>query len=186
MKKIKLLTALLVAGTLFVSCSDDDDNTPEIVNEEELITTVTVTLAPEGNGDDITLQLQDLDGDGSDKPVYTVSGSLAANMVYDGSIVLWNETESPAENITEEVEEEGDEHQFFYSVGTGLDLTTEYADLDEDGNPIGIEFTVTTGEASTGTLTFTLRHEPSKPNDGSLADAGGETDVEASFDIEIE
>ncbi|CAM3436846.1 type 1 periplasmic binding fold superfamily protein [Zobellia roscoffensis] len=186
MKKIKLLSAMLLAGSLFISCSDDDDSTPAIVNEEELITTVKVTLSPEGDGADITLQLQDLDGDGSDKPVYTVSGSLAANTVYDGSIVLLNETESPAENITLEVEEEGDEHQFFYTVGTGLDLTTEYADLDEDGNPLGIEFTVTTGEASTGTLTFTLRHEPKKPNDDTLNDAGGETDVEASFDIEIE
>ncbi|MBU2948420.1 type 1 periplasmic binding fold superfamily protein [Zobellia uliginosa] len=186
MKKIKLFSALVLAGSLFVACSDDDDSTPEIVNEEEIITTVTVTLSPEDDGTDVTLQLQDLDGDGSGEQVYTVSGSLVANMVYDGSIVLLNETESPAEDITEEVEEESDEHQFFYTVESGLDLTTEYANFDGDGNPLGTEFTLTTGEASSGTLTFTLRHEPTKPNDGTLADAGGETDVEAMFSVEIE
>ena len=47
MKKIKLFSALVLAGSLFVACSDDDDSTPEIVNEEEIITTVTVTLSPE-------------------------------------------------------------------------------------------------------------------------------------------
>ena len=186
MKKIKLFSALVLAGSLFVACSDDDDSTPEIVNEEEIITTVTVTLSPEDDGTDVTLQLQDLDGDGSGEQVYTVSGSLVANMVYDGSIVLLNETESPAEDITEEVEEESDEHQFFYTVESGLDLTTEYANFDGDSNPLGTEFTLTTGEASSGTLTFTLRHEPTKPNDGTLADAGGETDVEAVFTVNIE
>ena len=54
-----------------------------------------------------------------------------------------------------------------------------------DGNPLGTEFSLDAGDASTGTLTFTLRHEPKKPNDG-LADAGGETDISATFPVEIE
>ena len=39
--------------------------------------------------------------------------------------------------------------------------------------------------AGSGKLTFTLRHEPKKPNTG-LTDAGGSTDLEATFDIVVE
>ena len=181
---MKFLKYALLASTLiFASCSDDDDNTPEPVNEEEVITTLTVTL--ESGSDTVVMQYQDLDGDGPDAATVTVSGSLNANTVYDGSIVLLNETESPAENITEEVEEEDDEHQFFYTVGAGLDVDTEYANFDGDGNPLGTMFVLNTGIPSSGGLTFTLRHEPNKPNTG-LENAGGSTDIEVTFDVTVE
>ena len=185
MKTIKFLSIFALAGLLFTGCSDDDEN-PDPVNEEELITMMTVTLVPQGGGTDITLQTRDLDGDGPNAPVVTVSGDLAANTTYGGSIVLLNETETPPENITEEVEEEDDEHQFFFVVGGGLDATTDYDNFDGDNNPLGTEFTLTTGDASSGTLAITLRHEPKKPNDGTLADAGGETDITETFNLTIQ
>ncbi|MCX2679382.1 type 1 periplasmic binding fold superfamily protein [Galbibacter sp. EGI 63066] len=184
MKKVKFLSTVLFATLLFASCSNDDD-TPEPVNEEEVITTMTATLTPDGGGTAITLQTRDLDGDGPDAPVVTVSGNLAAGVTYNGTIVLLNETESPAENITEEVEEESLDHQFFYTSGGGLDVTTAYSNFDSEENPLGTEFTLTAGAVSSGTLTFTLRHEPTKPNTG-LGDAGGETDIEATFNVMVE
>lgn len=184
MKTIKFLSMFALAGLLSTGCSDDDD-TPDPVNEEELITTMTVTLVPVGGSNTITLQSRDLDGDGPNPPEIEVSGDLASGTTYGGTIVLLNETETPAENITEEVEEEDNEHQFFFAVGGGLDATIEYANFDGDGNPLGTEFTLTTGDASSGTLTITLRHEPKKPNDGTLADAGGETDITQTFNITV-
>lgn len=187
MKNLKLVPVLFFTGLLFTACSSDDDgDLPVEVNEEEVITTMTVTLSPEGEGDDIILQTRDLDGDGPDLPEITVSRNLTAGVSYSGSIVLLNETVTPADIITEEVEEESNEHQFFYTPDADLDVTTEYINNDTDGNPLGTEFTLTAGAASTGTLTFTLRHEPKKPNDGTLADAAGETDVEATFPIVVE
>ena len=181
---MKFLKYALLASTLiFASCSDDDDNTPEPVNEEEVITTLTVTL--ESGSDTVVMQYQDLDGDGPDAATVTVSGSLNANTTYDGSIVLLNETESPAENVTEEIEEEDLDHQFFYTVGSGLDVAAEYVDADSEGNPLGLSFILNTGVASSGGLTFTLRHEPNKPNTG-LENAGGETDIEVTFDVTVE
>tara|TARA_B110000238_G_scaffold153767_1_gene166105 strand:+ start:694 stop:1239 length:546 start_codon:yes stop_codon:yes gene_type:complete len=181
---MKFLKYALLASTLiFASCSDDDDNTPDPVNDEEVITTLTVKL--DSGSDTVVMQYQDLDGDGSNAAVVTVSGSLNANTIYDGSIVLLNETEDPAENITEEVEEEDLDHQFFYTVGSGLNVTTDYADADSMGNPLGLSFILTTSEASSGALTFTLRHEPNKPNDG-LETAGGETDIDVTFDVIVE
>ncbi|MEJ1222755.1 type 1 periplasmic binding fold superfamily protein [Sediminicola sp. 1XM1-17] len=185
MKKKTILSALFLAGILFTGCSNGDD-TPIAVNEEEVITTLTVTLSPVGGGTAITLQTRDLDGDGPNAPEVTVSGNLAAGTQYNGSLSVLNETVTPAENITEEVEGESAEHQFFYTVGSGLDVSTAYENFDGNGNPLGTEFTLTAGAVSSGTLTFTLRHEPKKPNDGSLADAGGETDLAATFNIAVE
>ena len=53
------------------------------------------------------------------------------------------------------------------------------------GNPLGVQITLSTGTASEGSLTVTLRHEPVKPNDG-LESAGGETDISTSFDVSIQ
>ena len=175
-------SALLASTLIFASCSDDDD-TPEPVNEEEVITTLTVTL--DSGSDTVVMQYQDLDGDGPDAATVTVSGSLSANTTYDGSIILLNETESPAENVTEEIEEDDLDHQFFYTVGSGLDVAAEYGDADSEGNPLGLSFILNTGMASSGGLTFTLRHEPNKPNTG-LENAGGETDIEVTFDVTVE
>jgi len=182
MKNIKFLAATLFTSLLFVSCSSDDD-TPDPVNEEEVITTLTATLT--GGGATIIMQTRDLDGDGPNAPVVTVTGGdLTAGVTYNGTLVLLNETESPAENITTEVEEEDDEHQFFYTAGGGLDVTATATNFDGDGNPLGTTFSLTANTAGSGTLTFTLRHEPTKPNTG-LADAGGETDIAATFDVTI-
>ena len=191
MKKSIFLIPLLVLALIFTGCSDDDDTTPEPVNEEELITTMTVTLSPVGGGTDVVLKTVDMDGDGGEDPVVTISGgNLTAGTTYDGTIELLNETETPAEDITEEVEEEADEHQFFYIIGTGLNVTTNYEDEDGYGNPIGIEFTLVANAASSGDLTFTLRHEPNKSAagvaTGDITNAGGETDITETFSITIE
>ena len=170
---------------LFLSSScSDDDNDPIPVDEEEVITTMNVTLTASGSAT-VTLQSQDLDGDGPNAPIITISGNLEANTSYSGAMELLNETETPADNITTEVAEEDEEHQFFFTT-SGAISEVVYADQDGNGNPIGLNFTLTTGDAGIGTLQITLRHEPKKPNDGSLADAGGETDIAQSFDLTVE
>ena len=179
--------ALLASTLIFASCSKDEP-LPAPVNQEEVITTLTVMLEnsfDSGGSDTVVMQYQDLDGDGPDAATVTVSGPLSNNTAYDASIVLLNETEDPAENINEEIQEEDLDHQFFYTVGSGLDVTTEYNSFDSAGNPLGLDFYLVTAGASSGGLTFTLRHEPNKPNTG-LENAGGETDIEVTFDITVE
>ena len=183
MKNLYFLVTVLFT-ILLASCSKDNE-TPEAVNEEELITTLKVTLVPVSEGNTIVLTTRDLDGDGPNEPVVTVSSNLTAGVAYNGTIELLDETKSPADNITEEVEEEADEHQFFYTIGSGLDVTATATNLDSEGNLLGTEFELTANTASSGSLTFTLRHEPTKPNDG-LSSAGGETDIEATFSITVE
>jgi hypothetical protein len=182
---LKFLALFLSTALVFTSCSNDDAP----VNEEELITTVIVTLT--GGGQTITLTSRDLDGDGPNAPILTPIGGgiLSSNTTYTGNVKFLNELEDPAEDITIEVEEEGAEHQVFFQLLSSLGTVT-YNDTDENGNPIGLSFTLTTGNtAGTGNLTVTLRHEPNKTASGvasgDITNAGGSTDAEVSFPIQV-
>jgi len=190
MKTIKLLPFALIAVLSFNSCSSDD-STSQPVNEEEVITTVTVTLTPEGGGTPVVLTSRDLDGDGPDAPVITSTGSIVALTSYNGTVSLLNELANPADNISLEVEEEGDEHQFFFSATAGLSGTFAYADQDANGDPIGLAFKFTaSGNPQSGNLTVILRHEPNKAGanvaGGDITNAGGETDVQVTFPVTVE
>ena len=194
MKNLKYYLSTILFLTLIISCSkdsitvaaDESAEVPDEVEEQEVITTMTITLTPtSGSTAVVTLQTQDLDGDGPNAPEVTVSGNLTAGVVYSGDMEWLNELVSPAEVVTEEIEEKDLEHQVFYTPAGGLDVTVEYANNDSAGNPLGTEFTLTANTASSGSLTFTLIHEPTKPNTG-LEDAGGEIDIETAFNITIE
>jgi len=189
MKKYSFALIVGIISILFtISCGKDEPEDPIIPNEEELITTVTYTLTPHGGGNVVTLTFEDLDGDGGNAPIIT-DGVLIANTTYDGKLVLLNEVASPTENITEEVEEEGVDHQFFFQSSIS-DVTVAYDDEDANGNPIGLSTILTTNEAGEGTITVTLRHEPAKTepsvSTGDITNAGGETDIEITFNVEVQ
>jgi len=185
MKYLNTAKTILLSATalLAFSCSNDD-NGP--VNEEEVITTVTTTLT--GGGQVITLTSRDLDGDGPNAPTVTVSGNLTANTTYAGEVSFLNETVSPADDITVEVEEEGVDHQIFYQLPAALGTVT-YTDLDLNGKPIGLAFTLTTGNAGTGNLKVTLRHLPNKSATGvaagDITNAGGATDALVTYPVTV-
>lgn len=183
MKNLKLIALLVIPVLFSTSCSNDD----EVVNEEEVITTVTTTLT--GGGQVITLTSRDLDGDGPNAPVVTVSGNLVAGTTYTGSTTFLNELESPAEDITIEVEEEGADHQVFYQLPSSIGTVT-YTDTDANGRPIGLNFTLVAGTSgSIGTLTVTLRHLPNKTasgvSGGDITNAGGNTDAAVNFSVAV-
>lgn len=182
------LLALALFGGLFFATGCDNDDDDELPNEEEVITSVSWTLTPVGGGDDVTLTFNDLDGEGGDDPIIP-GNTLMANTTYNGSFVLLNETETPAENVTEEIEDEADEHQFFFS-STVNGVSVAYADTDLEGNPLGLENVVTTGDAGSGVIRAILRHEPFKDapgvSDGIIDEAGGETDFDISFPVTVQ
>ena len=194
MKTIKFLSITIFASALIFSCSSDDEATPLPVVEEEVITTMTITLQPfDDQLPSIILQTRDLDGDGPLEPDVNVSGNLTENTQYYGSITLLNETEEEPEDrdVTEEIgEEEPEDHQFFYTIESGLNAITYYNDVDPFLNPIGLEFVLEANAVSSGSITFTLRHEPNKNADGvfegDITNAEGETDIEATFEVSIQ
>lgn len=175
---------LLVAVLLFSQCNTED---PEPENEEELITTLEMTFSPVGGGNDVVFSVFDEDGDGPIEPVYT-NGTLTANTDYNVSIKVRNDVEN--EDITTEIQEEDEEHQFFFESSVSLFLEFAYNDADANADPVGLNTIFYAQEPSTGTLTVTLRHEPNKSADGAIngdpSNAGGETDIQATFDVVIE
>ena len=179
MKTILRLSSLLIL-LITTSCIKGLE-APELINEEELITTLVISL--DSGTETLEFRYTDLDGDGPSQGVFQIQ-DLKAHTNYSGRISFLNESESPAEDITEEVEEESDDHQVFYLVN-GLDLTIESTNLDSKGYYLGTEFNLSTASPSQGQLQFILRHLPTKPNDGNPATAGGATDLSVAFTLQI-
>ncbi len=192
MSNFKTLGFCLFATSLLFTACDDDD--PIMENEEEVITTMSIALSgTDGSTIPAVMTLRDLDGDGGNPPI--ISGaSLKANTTYTYDITILNEQETPVDDITLEVRDEAADHQIFFRSQGGLNVTTTYSldatELDGNGRPIGLRGSLTTGAASTGNLTVTLRHEPNKGADGvaagNIANAGGETDIEAVFPVTVQ
>ena len=180
MKHLKNLALLFITAITAISCSDDDDNHAGN-HEEELITTVTYTLTNTADSSDVvTLEFEDLDGEGGAAGTYDISGALRTSSTYTGAITLSNATETPAEDITAEIQAEKEEHEFFFTPSiTGVVITK--TDQDSNGNPVGLATSLTTGAAGTGSITIVLKHEPTKPNDNTASGAGGSTDLQVTF-----
>ena len=222
MEKInKLLLGLfLIAGVvLFTGCGDDDDDddnnddiamgddddAPPEENEVEVITDVTLTFTPDGGGTAITATAQDMDGDGPEDLEVTQEIELSANTSYTLTIDLLNALDpDDVESITEEIEEEADEHQFFFAFTDGLFTTPggdgniddrddeiEYVDFDSNELPVGLETTWATGAAGTGTFRVRLQHQPPAP-DGTPVKTetsdfmSGDTDIDITWEVTIQ
>lgn len=183
-KNTILFIGLLFFTILFSAC----EKTPVVPNDEEVITTLHYNLSPVGGGTSVLLTFQDLDGDGGNAPTVN-SGVLESNKTYTGTLVLLNETVNPVDSISTEVAEEDLDHQFFFESTVG-GLTVQYSDMDSAGNPLGLSSTLTTTSVGSGILKITLRHEPSKSatgvSTGDISNAGGETDIEVSFNIDVQ
>lgn len=182
----KGILGMFLMLSVFTACDSDD---PEPVNEEELITTVELTFTNDNDASDVvSASFTDLDGEGGNDPIID-NISLMANATYTLTVKFLNEEETPAEDITEEVEEEDEDHQVFY-VATGAEFTYAYGDQDSNQNPLGLTGTVTTGAASNGTLQVILIHEPNKTaagvRDGDPTNAGIESDIDVTFNLSIQ
>ncbi len=173
---------IAVFALVYAGC-DSDDPDDDGPGEEELITRVTVTLTPMDAGAVVTAEATDPDGDGTDFQIDSIT--LTAGATYTGNIQVFDDLNN--ENITEEVEEEDAEHQFFYFPAGGVAdrITVTYDDQDENGLPVGLSFTVavTAGDAATGTMRVVLSHYDEGPKDGvNLSD---ESDVDVEFPVTI-
>ena len=169
-----------LSAILFSGCKEEEIPVEE--NEEELITTLILEFENVVSGDVYEYVFRDTDGPGGTEPSEFDTIRLTNGVSYHVHVSLLNECVSPAEDITVEVEEEGVDHQMFYTVSGGLNLTISYDDEDANGDPVGLHLNAATGDASTGTTTVTLKHQPDI-KDGNITT--GDTDVEVTFVTEI-
>ena len=173
-----LLFIISISG--FASCEWQHDEV-----YEEPITSLTYILTPD-SGTAVVLQYLDRDGEGG-RPAIINSGTLQANTIYNGEIKLNLLGKHMID--TSSVAEQPEKHQIFFLPQDGLQLTTEYADRDANGYPVGFKTIVNTGSASEGTLTIIIKDQPNKSApgvaDGDLTNAGGSIDAEVSFELTI-
>ncbi|MEM6929966.1 MAG: hypothetical protein AAF602_23715 [Myxococcota bacterium] len=191
-------TLLLAAG--LVACTGETD--PVDGEEMEVITTLTLIFTPQSGGADLEFVATDPMNTG-DLTVDPIELSDAED--YDLAVTFFNDLED--EDITEEIEEEDDEHQVFFTgsgvVGPASDsmdavVTHAYGDTDGGGLPIGLANSVVTDAEGTGDFTVTLRHLPPE-NDVVVKVAGledivamegfggipGENDIQVTFDLTV-
>ncbi|MEL6190909.1 MAG: T9SS type A sorting domain-containing protein [Bacteroidota bacterium] len=171
-----------------------DPDAPECENEEEIITDVKLTFTPDGGGDPIVAAAQDPDGEGALDLVVLDDIVLLQNTTYTLSVELTNSIEG--EDITEEIEEEDDEHQFFFGwtgdvfsspTGDGnidnRDDDINYLDEDENGLPVGLSTSWTAADGvNSGIFNIILKHQPDIKDDMSTSEDGG-TDIDLEFNI---
>ncbi|MEL7003967.1 MAG: hypothetical protein AAFN93_14690, partial [Bacteroidota bacterium] len=173
-------------------------NIEEGNEEEEVINQVVLTFTPVGGGDAITATWFDADGDGVGNP--TIDDiDLDADTEYDLTIALANTLGMETEDITAEIQEEDDEHMFFFEFtadifsdpsGDGnVDNRADalnYNDQDENGQPVGLSTNWTAGSAtmSAGAFRVILKHQPGVKSATSTSSDGG-TDIDIEFDLNI-
>ena len=193
------LLAILFAAITIVSCSDDDE-VPEEEEEVEVITDVTLVFT-DSNGTEVRASAQDPDGEGVQELVVADAINLSADNQYILTFEILNALDAnDVEDIGEEILEEDNEHQLFFSfttdafdspMGNGnIDTTSDpinYDDVDENGNPVGLSTSWTTPAAATtdGTFTVRLQHQPDLKSATTGAN-DGDTDFDLTFVLNIE
>lgn len=216
MKTTIRITSIIVVAMLMLTASCRKTKTePEpfpnpTPNEEEVITTFKLILTDSATNTSATYMFKDPDGDGGQPAFYGPTSTtqtdsvftLGVNRTYYGEIILLDETKNPVDSISNEVEEEGHEHMFFYNHGNnvilqsgnpytvqmnGSGIKITYTDLDAGTPQIGIGITTrwrtyAAAGASKFPLNISLRHQPDAKN-GTYAP--GETDISVDFKVKV-
>jgi len=182
-KTYSILLLLLATALTFQSCKDDESNVdnPDDHHEEELITSLIIQFTDSANTSDVrTFAFRDPDGDGGNAPTQFDTIKLDDSTTWNAQIVLLNESEQPADTISNEVKDEADEHLFCFTP-SGTDLSVEITD--SDGTmPLGLESKWVTKTAGSGSVKIKLKHQPGVKT-GSCDP--GETDIELDFAVEV-
>jgi len=189
---------LIVSLLLFLSGCEAEEPTRE--DTPEMITKVVVTFQPDA-GETVTVSATDPDGDGLQSMKADTVVSLLANKHYRLSISMLNEFSQPGDvgyDISEEVNEESDEHMIFFGWTNGLfsdpagdgnidernDLV-HYLDQDSHGLPLGLSTSWITGQNLSGSLRILLKHQPDLKSSASQS-SEGETDLDVTFKVTVE
>jgi hypothetical protein len=203
LKNHLFIYVVIISVSMLSGCDSED---PQKEDVPELITKVTLTFVP-SSGAPVVATATDPDGEGvqsikTDGPV-----TLSKATTYVLMIHLVNGLAQPTDpeyDITKEVEEEGDEHMFFFgwtgdtfsnpsgngnidSRGDAVNYTGGDNSKDENGLPLGLTTTWTTTDVVKPGASFhiLLKHQPQLKTSTSTAD-DGETDLDITFQLSVQ
>lgn len=190
MKKIfktLLITSLAIASLSSCKKKKDDDPSPakpiEVGGGDEENITRLVLILTNGSTKD-TVTYKDKGGITKDSLL------LLANTTYSVEVKVFDDTKTPVDTISKEIEEEANFHRFHYTFtatsGTPS-LTSSITDLDTKTppQPLGLKFDLVTGaNLGKGNFKVNLRHfaggaeKTSDPN-------GGDSDISIEFPVRV-
>lgn len=193
--------AIFVSLSLCLISCEKDDPLPEV--DQEVITDLTLRFSEVNDSGEVVagsgFEVVASDAEGislGNSPEIDVIEGLEAGKKYLLEISLYNGI--AGEDVTVEVAEDDTEHQFYFLgstlVGETAFLSYEYNDEDINAQPVGLKGYLTVGSPAitTGTFRVVLRHDLDKafegannPNFESFEQAGGETDLDVTFQVNI-
>lgn len=159
--------ALLSFSILTFSCKKDD---PIQEHENEQINQVQLTFHNETNHKIFTWSLDQKD---------TIM--LDAYQTYELSVAFLHVDKGEAEDLTEEIEEEAENHQIVYSIEPASLASITYLDKDANDLPIGLDSRINVLAPGNGTFRVALKHFNGTKNNP----ASGSYDVDVQFPIQI-
>lgn len=177
-----LITGTLASITLLNACRSDktDVGTPINPNEAELITTLEIQLIDSLNtADTLKFLFNDPDGEGGRAPIAFDTLKLKKDHTYFCNLKLEDRSKNPVVNVSEELEEEAVDHEFFFSSKSNT-FQFKYLDKDSNGLPLGLKTKWRTSSVATDQINVILKHQPGIKK-GSILD--GDTDLDLSFNL---
>lgn len=178
-----LLMALLVA---YGCKKEDNPAAPPPTVEHPPATTVTLLLK-DSTGitivDSCTVRDTSLVHNG--QPSVVGQLDLQSGRTYTGTFNLYDESQSPVENLNADIISEKDAHlfRFRFSGADSSRVVVNNLGLDSHGLPFGLNFklTVTPGGAATGNLHVILEHH----DDGNKNGTEFDLDLDRDFPVSI-
>lgn len=186
MKKTFYFLLLFVLG--LSACKKEEKEVSPPVPSNELLTTARLTLISADHQDTVVAIWRDVTPEDATSPDTSLALlNLKIHTHYSASLELLDETKSPVEEITSEIQERGNYHRIFYFPSAGLspELAWNVNDLDTNNPPLAIGLTadVSCDSVSSGYLNVILKHQPNV-KDGTFAP--GSTDMDVNFRVLIQ
>lgn len=184
----KILISTFIVATSLSSCKKSEDAVP---TEQELITTIKLSLTNKTNSSDVatyTYKIENGFNSSTQGIIRADTLKMQSGYAYTTSIEVLNEKASPVDNTTLEIIKEQTMHLFLFNsvplTGAGS-LSFSDGQKDVDGNPFNLTGSLQAGTMGSGMLNLYLMHAPVNKNGATPAASGGETDVEAHFPVMI-
>lgn len=178
------LGAAATVSALLWSCSESKKTPVEPgPGDEDVVTRVVLAVSPDGGTTEQRFVWEDADGPSGNAPNQIDTVRLAPGITYTATLSLYNTTVSPVVDVTSEIAEYANEHQFFFAVNGGV-FTMTATDTDGRSLPVGLASRIANVVTGTGTLTVNLSHydDPTTKDGVTPSD---ETDVSVTWPVII-
>jgi hypothetical protein len=181
MKLKQLLLPFLMVLTIFFACKTNDEKDDE---SNELITSVFMHFTDSAN-QTTTFKWRQPGGPGARITRDTIV--LDSGRTYRVRVEIWDESQTPAVDVTPDIRRTQNEHRFVYTSTTEA-ISIQVNDFDTNNPPteVGLDITVSTFGSGprTGLLRAVLRHY-SRRSPKTAGPTAGSTDIDVEFPLVI-